>query len=69
VHGCGGTILRIRGNPPATHGADPAAIAPRAHVFAAEQLPWFEVLDDLPRYAGSLRDAALLRRGPRPASG
>lgn len=42
----------------------PAALAPRAHVFAAEQLPWFETLDDLPRYAGSLLDAALLRRGP-----
>jgi hypothetical protein len=48
---------------------DPAAIAPRAHVFAAEQLPWFEILDDLPRYAGSLRDQQLLRQGPRAASG
>lgn len=48
---------------------DPAAIAPQAHVYAVEQLPWFEIHDELPRYAGSLRDAQLLRRGFRTASG
>ncbi|HVC61040.1 MAG TPA: GFA family protein [Acetobacteraceae bacterium] len=48
---------------------DSATIAPHAHVHADEQLPWFEILDDLPRYVGSLRDAALLRRGPRAGSG
>jgi hypothetical protein len=48
---------------------DPAAVAPRAHVYSTEQLPWFEILDDLPRYAGSLRDRELLRQGPRSGSG
>jgi hypothetical protein len=48
---------------------NPAAVAPRAHVFTGEQLPWFEIADALPRYAGSLRDAALLRHGPRTGSG
>ena len=32
---------------------DASALAPQCHVHAAEQLPWFEVLDDLPRYPGS----------------
>jgi hypothetical protein len=48
---------------------DPTAIAPQAHVFVAEQLPWFEILDDLPRYAGSLSGRQLLRQGPRAGSG
>ena len=30
---------------------DPAAMAPTYHVHAGEQLPWFEIADDLPRYA------------------
>ena len=33
--------------------SDPSALAPQCHVHAVEQLPWFEVLDDLPRYPGS----------------
>jgi hypothetical protein len=28
-----------------------ANVVPTRHVFVAEQLPWFEVLDELPRYA------------------
>lgn len=44
---------------------DAAAIGPQCHVHAAEQLPWFEVLDDLPRYAGAHRDVPPLRIGPR----
>lgn len=48
--------------------ADPASVAPSCHVYVEEQLPWFEVLDDLPRYAQTRREATLIRRGPR-ASG
>ena len=46
---------------------DPAAVEPKGHVHVAEQLPWFEVLDELPRYelAGS-GGAAPVSRGPRP---
>jgi hypothetical protein len=44
---------------------EPAAIAPSCHVHAEEQLAWFEMLDDLPRYAVSHRDATPMRRGPR----
>jgi len=43
---------------------NPAIVVPRAHVHAIEQLPWFEIADDLPRYAGSLKDGRLLRHGP-----
>ena len=45
--------------------SNPAAVPAQMHVYAAEQLPWFEILDDLPRYAGSSSSAELLRRGPR----
>ena len=45
--------------------SDPSALIPQAHVHAAEQLPWFEVLDDLPRYPGSRWGAEPVRRGPR----
>jgi hypothetical protein len=34
-------------------------------VYVEEQLPWFEVLDDLPRYAQTRREATPIRRGPR----
>lgn len=29
---------------------DPGAFSPEAHVFVAEQLPWIQMNDDLPRY-------------------
>ena len=45
--------------------SDPSALTPQGHVHAAEQLPWFEVLDDLPRYPGSRWGDAPMRRGPR----
>ena len=45
--------------------ADPSSLLPQCHVHAAEQLPWFEVLDELPRYAGSRLADEPLRRGPR----
>ena len=44
---------------------DPMAAIPTYHVHADEQLPWFEVADTLPRYAGSKGDNAPLRHGPR----
>jgi hypothetical protein len=31
--------------------SEPARVTPGCHVFVSEQLPWFEVLDELPRYA------------------
>lgn len=45
--------------------SDPTTIQANCHVHAAEQLPWFEMLDDLPRYAGSGFNAEPLRVGPR----
>jgi hypothetical protein len=52
------------------HGTldDPAALAPTAHVFTEEQLPWFEVHDALPRYARGGRGATPIGHGPRPKS-
>jgi hypothetical protein len=44
----------------------PDRVSPSRHVFAEEQLPWFEVLDDLPRFATTSRGGASpLRVGPR----
>jgi len=45
---------------------DPSAFAPEAHVHVAEQLPWFEILDQLPRHELGSREAPPLRIGPRP---
>jgi hypothetical protein len=45
--------------------SEPGAAQPSAHVFACDQLPWFEVADDLPRYDKTRRGAAPLRTGPR----
>ncbi len=45
---------------------DPASAVPRAHVNTDEQLPWFEVHDHLPRWAGmGARDVPPIRKGPR----
>jgi hypothetical protein len=44
----------------------PASAVPSRHVFVSEQLPWFEVLDELPRYATTSRSGAPpIRVGPR----
>ena len=43
----------------------PSKLTPQCHVHAVEQLPWFEVVDDLPRYPGSRWGEAPMRRGPR----
>jgi hypothetical protein len=47
--------------------SNPALVTPVGHVHAQEQLPWLEVLDDLPRYATTSRDGGPMRKGPRPA--
>ena len=44
---------------------EPAAAAPTCHVQVAEQLPWFEMVDSLPRYERSRRGTAPVRYGPR----
>lgn len=46
---------------------DPAAAAPTFHVHVAEQLPWFDTLDDLPRYEGFRRGNTPVRYGPHPS--
>jgi hypothetical protein len=45
--------------------ADPAAVRPVAHVFAGEQLPWFDTADELPRYEKTRPDGPPMRHGPR----
>jgi hypothetical protein len=49
------------------HGtlADPGSVPPTAHLYVAEQLAWFEVLDELPRYAEGMRGASPISHGPR----
>ena len=45
---------------------DPTSVSPARHVFVQEQLPWFEVHDQLPRYATTMRSGAPpVRHGPR----
>ena len=46
--------------------ADPARFAPRVHINAGEQLPWFEVADELRRFEKlGGKGVEPLRRGPR----
>jgi hypothetical protein len=45
----------------------PEALEVRGHVRVGEQLPWFEVLDDLPRWETVPKDGRPIRRGPRPS--
>ncbi len=50
------------------HGTldDPALWPPTAHAYTAEQVPWFEVHDALPRFeALAAKDAKPVRVGPR----
>ena len=48
--------------------SDPSRVAPLCHVHAEEQLPWLEIIDDLPRYAEGSRNATPMRHGPRKPS-
>jgi hypothetical protein len=47
---------------------DPASVASSCHVHVAEQLPWFEMIDDLPRYERGRRGNTPVRHGPRTLS-
>lgn len=38
---------------------DPAALTPRAHVYAAEALPWLHIEDGLRRFAGTGKDGGV----------
>ncbi len=33
--------------------SDPTAVAPRVHMCVADELPWFAIADELPRFPGS----------------
>ena len=43
---------------------DPNALRPILHSFDTERIPWFDVADDLPRYAGMSMNSPVLRHGP-----
>ena len=45
--------------------SDPSIVSPSGHVYAEEQLEWFEIADDLPRFAKGSRGATPVRYGPR----
>ena len=45
--------------------SDPGTARPQAHIFVADQLPWFDAADELPRYEQTRKDAKPIRHGPR----
>jgi hypothetical protein len=45
--------------------SEPGGARPQAHIFVAEQLPWFDAADELPRYEQTRKDAKPIRHGPR----
>jgi hypothetical protein len=47
---------------------DPSRVAPTCHVHAEEQLAWFEMADELPRFARGRTGATSVRIGPRGVS-
>jgi hypothetical protein len=51
------------------HGTltDPGAARPTAHVHVADRLVWFEVLDEMARYAEGMRGVDPIGYGPRQA--
>jgi hypothetical protein len=67
---CGSSIAyeadRIPNEVHLYHGTltDPGSVRPTAHVHVAEQLTWFEVLDELPRYAEGMRGVGPSGHGP-----
>jgi hypothetical protein len=68
---CGSPLTYENGHTPdevhlyAASLADPSDVRPSRHVFAEEQLPWFEVADQLPRFAADSRGAQPVRYGPK----
>lgn len=45
---------------------DPELLVPTSHVFEAERISWFDIVDDLPRYAGA-EESTLSHYGPAAA--
>jgi hypothetical protein len=45
--------------------SDPSRVVPTCHVHAEEQLTWFEIADELPRFARGRGEATPVRYGPR----
>ncbi|MGI9449906.1 MAG: GFA family protein [Geminicoccaceae bacterium] len=43
---------------------NPNALMPTHHSFYSERISWFDIADDLPRYAGLVVDGSLVRHGP-----
>ncbi|NNJ66213.1 MAG: GFA family protein [Xanthomonadales bacterium] len=43
---------------------EPETLAPTAHAFYPERLPWFDIVDDLPRYDGFAELSTVLCHGP-----
>ncbi len=43
---------------------NPEVLAPSAHAFYPERIPWLDIADSLPRYEGFSEDSPLLRHGP-----
>ena len=43
---------------------NPHVVIPTAHSFYSERLSWFDIADDLPRYAGFVKDNSLMQHGP-----
>lgn len=49
---------------------NPESLPPTHHSFHAERIPWFDVLDDLPRHARLVGEGLLMQHGPaRPENG
>jgi hypothetical protein len=48
---------------------DPGSVQAWCHVQTSAQLPWFEMLDSLPRFSGSRRGATPVEYGPRKSVG
>ena len=43
---------------------DATTVTPTLQIFTAEQLPWIEIADNLPRYAYSSKNATPISHGP-----
>lgn len=48
---------------------DPTKVTPTCHIFTAEQVPWLEIADALPRYEYSSHNATPVSHGPRGLGG
>ena len=48
---------------------EPGAYRPQVHVFVAERIPWMELADELPRYAGLTHGNSPVSVGPQREKG